>query len=81
MTEFGGHLMYEQTIFVNNLPELLSDPSKWWVWISGKTVKFYNTYTEAIGSSHKEGFFKEPIFIEEVVEGYQLKLFPGKAYL
>lgn len=81
MTEFCGPLMYEQTVFVNNLHEWLHDHSERWVWISGKTVKFYNTYTEAINSAHKEGFIKEPIFIEEIVEGYQLKLFPGQAYL
>ena len=79
MTETNKYLMKEQTIFVNHLPKWLPEFKQQWVWINGTEINFSNSYEEARECAHREGYLKDLVFIEEIVEGYQLGLFPGKA--
>jgi len=70
--------MKEQYLFVSSLKNWLPEHSNEWVWINKDEVKFYNTYEEAIGNAHAKGYTKDPVFIEEIIEGYQMRMFPGR---
>jgi len=74
-------LVTEQQVFVDNLTEWLPKREEQWVWINGQNINFYKTYEEAIESVHKEGNTQGPVFVEEIIKGYQLKLFPGRIFI
>jgi len=81
MSQVCGPMMKEQKFFFDHLNEWLPKHEEEWVWVDGEKTSFYKTYEEAIEDAHKKGFTEGPIFIEEIVEGYQLRLFPGRIYL
>jgi len=81
MSEFCGPLMKEQEFFASNLNSWLPDHSSEWVWVNGNEFSFHKTYKEAIESAHTAGYIKEAIFIEEVSEGYQTIMFPGRIFI
>jgi len=73
-------LLEEQDIFVEHLREWLPKHRDSWVWINKDKYKFYKSYEEAIEDANNNGFIKGPVFIEEVKEGYQIGLFPGRIF-
>jgi len=72
--------MKEQDIFVKSLKNWLPEHNNEWVWINRDEVSFHTTYEEAISSAHAKGYTKGPVFIEEIIDGYQIRMFPGRVF-
>ena len=69
-TTSESFLVKEQNIYVDHIEDWLSSRSHQWVWINRNKINFYGTYVEAIEDAHKQGFTKDPVFIEEIVKDY-----------
>jgi len=77
MIMFHNSLLKEQEIYINNISKWLGKHRARWVWIRGDNIIFFKTYKEALETVQRKGFAKDPFFIEEVSDSFQLKLFPG----
>jgi len=73
--------MKEQEIYAKNISKWLPNHKEHWVWINGEEVMFYERYGDAIEDAHRNGYTKGPVFIEEIIEGYQMRMFPGRVLL